>query len=302
MKLKQLEYFIAVCETLNFTRAAERLFVSQTAVSQQIKLLEEELGVALLYRSNHRVELTPAGRIFQEDALAIQKRLRDASQRVQASTISITGVLKLGFVKGYEKRIAGLLNEYHTRYPNIALDLFRENTAELCDHVLRGDLDLAFNHIYPSDGLSELNIWEIEKCALLAIMTKSHPLAARSRISASELKGFPLVDFQKDTQYGQSEVISNFFAAAGFVPEVRFISDDIETSVLAVASGIGYALLPSYFLDYLNSWEQIIAVPILDCEEKIEIAAIWSKKRRCAVRDLLIEGFLHGCQEASLQP
>ena len=83
MQIRQLEYFLAVCEHLNFTKAARQFYISQTAVSLQIQTLEEELGVRLFNRTNRRVELTPAGRTFQEDARAILRRTKDAMERAR---------------------------------------------------------------------------------------------------------------------------------------------------------------------------------------------------------------------------
>ena len=91
MQIRQLEYFLAVCEHLNFTKAARQFYISQTAVSLQIQTLEEELGVRLFNRTNRRVELTPAGRTFQEDARAILRRTKDAMERARRADTVLTG-------------------------------------------------------------------------------------------------------------------------------------------------------------------------------------------------------------------
>ncbi len=279
MHLRQLEYFAAVSETLNFTKAAQQFYISQTAVSQQIRALEEELGVRLFNRTNRSVELTPAGKIFLEDARAILRRANDACIRAKQAETVFTGTLALGFVKGFEKNFpSDLLAEFREHYPNIALRFLRENVSELYDALLEGDLDLAFNIRYSMDDLDDLETRLIREYPLLAVMPASHPLAHRTSIRREELKGFPLVDIKKsDSRYGEMSTILRAFTSAGFLPPVSYVSDDIETSILAVTAGLGYALLPSYITDTIPMREKVIAVPIEGEEKQIPIIAAWRK-------------------------
>ena len=109
-------------------------------------------------------------------------------------------------------------------------------------------------------------------------MPASHPLSHRSNIRRIELKDYPLVDIKKnDSRYGETTTILKAFTNAGFLPDVRYVSDDIETSILAVAAGIGYALLPSYITDHLSMREKVIAVPIEGEEHQMTIIAAWHK-------------------------
>lgn len=280
MQIRQLEYFVAVSEHLNFTKAAQQFYISQTAVTQQIKALEAELGVKLFIRNNRHVALTPAGRTFLEDARAILRRTRDAMDRAKQASTVFTGSLNIGFVKGYEKtNLSDQLAEFHVRYPNIAFQLTRENVAELYDGILDRSLDVIINLQYSLDDLEDMEYRIIRQYPLLAVMPASHPLSHRTSIQRCELKGYPLVDIKKnDNRYGETATILKAFTAAGFLPDVRYISDDIETSILAVAAGLGYALLPSYITDALTMKEKVIAVPIEGEEKLMTIIAAWHKE------------------------
>lgn len=279
MQIRQLEYFVAVSEHLNFTRAAKQFFISQTAVTQQIKALEEELGVRLFDRNNRRVELTPAGKTFLEDANAILRRTKDAFERAKRTDTIFTGNLNLGFVKGYEKtNLSDLLADFHGHYPNISFTLTRENVAELYDRILDKSLDVIINIQYSMDDLEDMDFCVIRQYPLLAVMHASHPLSHRTSIKRSELKGYPLVDIKKSRdRYGETTTILGAFVNAGFLPNVQYVSDDIETSILAVAAGLGYALLPTYITDTLSMREKVIAVPIEGEEKKITVIAAWHK-------------------------
>ncbi len=279
MQIRQLEYFLAVCDHLNFTAAAKQFYISQTAVSLQIKALEEELGVRLFDRTNRRVELTPAGKTFEEDARAILRRTRDAMGRARQAGTEVTGSLHIGFVKGYEKtNLSEQLSDFHTEYPNISLSFTRENVAELYDGILDGSLDLIYNLQYSMDDLEDIEFVTLKRYPLLAVMPASHPLSHRNSIRRSELKGYPVVDIkQSSSRYGEAATITNAFTGAGFLPNIQYTSDDIETSILAVAAGLGYALLPGYITDTLTTREKVIAVPIEEEEELMTVIAAWHR-------------------------
>ncbi len=279
MQIRQLEYFLAVSEQLNFTKAAKQLYVSQTAVSLQIKALEEELGVSLFFRTNRRVELTPAGKSFQADARAILKRTEDAVERARKADTGFTGHLSIGFVKGYEKNnLSEMLADFHIKYPNISLTFARENVSDLYDSVLDRNLDIVFNLQYSTDDMEDMDYVIIRHYPLMAVVSTAHPLAHRASIRRSELKGYPLVDIvQREDKYGEAATITNAFTRAGFLPDIQYVSDDIEISLLAVATGIGYALLPTYITDSITSRDKVTAIPIEGEEEEMTLVAAWHK-------------------------
>ena len=298
MQIRQLEYFVAVSEYLSFTKAAKQFYISQTAVTLQIKALEEELNVKLFERTNRKVELTPAGRTFLTDAQAILRRTRDAVTRARKADTGMTGHLNIGFVKGFEKTsISDMLAEFHINYPNISLSLCRENVAELYDGIFFGDIDIIFNILYSFDDMDDMKNMEyilLKEYPLLAVMPVSHPLAHRTSIKREDLKGYPLVDIKKsENRYGESKTILNAFAGAGFMPDIQYVSDDIETSILAVAAGLGYALLPSYITDNITIREKVTAVPIEGEEKQLPVIAAWNRENDNPARIKFLNGYLN---------
>ena len=294
MQLRQLEYFIAVSEHLNFTKAAKQFYISQTAVTLQIKALEEELGVTLFQRTNRKVALTPAGKTFLDDARAIIRRAKDAAERAKKADTGLTGHLNFGYIKGYEKNfLPDVLSEFHTTYPNISLSLYRDNVAELYDGIFGQDFDLIFNILYSFDDMEDMREMEyvlLKEYPLLAVMPVSHPLSHRTSIRREELKGYPLVDIKKnEDKYGEVKTITNAFAKAGFLPDVQYVSDDIETSILAVAAGLGYALLPSYITDNIAIREKVTVIPLEGEERQIPVIAAWNKENANPARERFLE-------------
>ena len=279
MQIRQLEYFVAAADYLNFTKTAKQFHISQTAITLQIKALEEEIGVSLFHRTNRRVSMTPAGRTFLEDAKAILNRTRDAMERAKRADTVFTGNLNIGFIKGFEKtNLSDLIADFHIQYPNINFSFTRENVAELYDGLLDNSLDIVFNLQYSTDNLENMDYVVIKNYPLYAVVPASHPLSHRSMIRRCELKGYPLVDIKRnDTLYGENATITKKFTEAGFLPKISYTSNDIETTILAVAAGFGYALLPGYVTDTLTLKEKVIPIPLEAEEEIMTITASWRK-------------------------
>ena len=111
----------------------------------------------------------------------------------------------------------------------------------------------------------------------MAVLPMSHPFAHRLSLRRSELANYSLVDIKKSNRYGENSTIRKSFLDAGINPDVAYVSDDIETSILAVAAGLGYALLPSYITDHIPLKDKVVAIPVENEEEKMCIIAAWSK-------------------------
>ncbi|MDD6160535.1 MAG: LysR family transcriptional regulator [Oscillospiraceae bacterium] len=294
MQIKQLEYFIAVCEHLNFTRAAEQFYISQSAVTLQIKALEEELGVRLFHRTNRKVELTPAGKTFLEDARAIIRRTRDAVDRARQSDTILTGSLNIGYIKGYEKsNLSDLLSDFRGKYSNISIGLTRENVAPLYDRLADGSLDIVFNLLYRMEDLDFMEYRVLKRYPLYAVLPISHPLAHRTSIKRQELKGYPLVDIKKgENKYGEKATITEAFINAGFLPHVQYVSEDIETSILAVSAGLGYALLPSYITDTLSARDKVVCVSLEGEERRMTLVAGWHRENKNPALRCFLEEYI----------
>ena len=130
MNLKQMEYFVAAAEQLNFTRAAKKCFISQTAMTLQIRSLEEKIGVPLFVRDKHHVELTAAGKVYLNEARAILVRAEEAAKLARTAAEGVAGELTIGFIRGYEQsRFSETLRSFHEAYPNISIHLLRENMS-----------------------------------------------------------------------------------------------------------------------------------------------------------------------------
>ena len=126
MNQNQLKYFVAAAETRSFTKAAEQFYISQTAITQQIRQLEASLGCALFDRSTRPVTLTPAGKMFLMEAKAILERMSQAARRVHDAAVGLSGSLRVGYLRGYERSdLSVLMQRFHQRNTNVLITFYR---------------------------------------------------------------------------------------------------------------------------------------------------------------------------------
>lgn len=253
MNTRQLEYFISLAETLNFTKTAQKFFISQTAVTKQIKKLEQILNTKLFNRNNHHVVLTPAGNIFLTQAKTILRQIEEATEKVRLTTVGFFGLLRIGFIKGYEKTsFSDLIFHFHNQYPNISITFIRGTEKELYDKVINSELDITFNIWNEKEMTNLLDGYLIKTYSLNVVMHPTHPLATRKSISLKELT--------HETVLKHSEF------------------QDIESILLMVSANMGIAILPSYCLRYLNQSQHFMIIPLEDKNSYVNIAAVWNKE------------------------
>lgn len=279
MHIRQLEYFIAVAETLNFTKASQRFFISQTAVTQQIKALEKEMNVMLFLRNKRHVELTPAGKAFLTDAKEVVRHLTIAIAKSTSVSTGFIGTLKIGIVKDYmDVDLVDYIKLFYKEYPNISFIFVRNNVGYLYDSLLNGNLDIVFNVKFNLEKYSQIQYRTFKKAPLLAILPPSHPLAHKISLTRSDLKeeAFILIGTEENN-FGEKDSILKGFLESGYLPNNRQYVEDVETILIMVASNMGIALVPSYALPLQNFAGRIISVPILGDEERVEIISAWDK-------------------------
>ena len=196
-------------------------------------------------------------------------------------------------MKGYERTdLPDMLSEFHGSYPSVRLSLMRENVSELYEALRDERIDLAINLLYDPDSMDGIEFQLLRHYPLKAVLPVSHPLALRTSIEMSDLDGEPLVDIKKGAQsYGEGAAIQANLAEAGRTP-VAYVSNDVATSILAVAAGMGYALLPGYFTDAMSGSERIVAVPIRGKEREMRVCAAWIPSRKNEILDIFLDEFL----------
>lgn len=277
MTLSQLEYFVSVAELKSFTKAAERHSVTQTAITQQIRGLEEAVGVQLVDRASRPIRLTVAGQTFLQDARGVLERMRYARTRVSAATTSVTGSLSIGYVKGYERsNLAKVMKKFHRIYPNIFISCYRREEEELQSGVRKGTYDLIFG--WNADREEEIcDSIELEKTDLSVVLYPSHPLANRSALLRENLKEEKLICYMPDNGMPSDTSYQLLDTKSGDDPDVIFYSADVESILMMVAAEEGISLIPTALLKDIPNPEHLVFVPLRSEEETRSIKAVWRK-------------------------
>ncbi|MEV0745583.1 LysR family transcriptional regulator [Streptomyces sp. NBC_00184] len=245
MELRQLEHFVAVAQEQHFTRAAERVAVSQSGLSASVRALEQELRTPLFSRTTRSVRLTEAGRALLVEAERTLAGARAAKDAVDA----VRGLLRGTLSVGVEQCVAGLnlprlLAAFHREHPHMEIRLRQEGTTNLVDGVAGGRLDIAFAAtVSPVDWRGELVPLAREPMVLLC--APGHRLASADRAGWDELAGEAFIDFHPD--FGPRRAADEAFAAARVRRTVALEVNDVHTLLELVREGLGIAVVPHHF-------------------------------------------------------
>ncbi|GAC1032215.1 LysR substrate-binding domain-containing protein [Pseudomonas sp. No.21] len=274
MDLKQLRYFIAVAEELHFGRAAARLFISQPALSFDIKKLEEQLGVQLLVRTNKSVKLTAPGQVLLDEARSLLQQAEQARRLTLRSAQGALGRLRVGFVSSMLYRgLPAAVRGFEEAHPGMEVVLQEMNSAEQALALQRGQIDIGFIHRGPlAAGLrSEALLAEPFLCCL----PPGHPLAGAERIDLAELRDDPFILFPRPAAPHYHDLIIACCVGAGFSPQIRHEARLWQTIVAMVAQGMGVALLPA---SLCRAWPGVVGVPLVQEGALSEIHALCSEE------------------------
>ena len=244
MELRHLRYFVAVAEERHFGRAAARLHMAQPPVSQQIRRLEEELGVRLLRRTTRRVELTPAGSAYLGRAREVLAAVDSAAVEAQRVDAGLEGRLVVGCVgSATYSLLPSLARTLRDQLPAIDFGFRGEMLVpDQVDALLRGDIDVAL--LRPPIDPPDIVLNALRRERLIVALPDGHRLAKRKRLRISDLRD---EDFIVHPGRGRSVMngrVAELCRGAGFEPRIRQEVGETSTLVTFVAAGLGVAIVP----------------------------------------------------------
>ncbi len=246
---RQLRYFVAVAEELSFTRAAQRLHLSQPPLSQQIQALEADLGVRLLERDKRNVALTEPGRVFLEQARQILAKADEARSQVSQAAAGFSGQIRLAYTVSvtFHPSLPQTLLHYGRHAPHVRVILSEMYTEPQFAALLAGELDVGFVRDMPKHDadLHALRIDEIDHEPLLLALPSEHPLASRRKIWLREVADAPFVVQPRELAATLYDRLTLIAAKADFHPLIRQHAQQINGLLMLVAAGMGLALIPA---------------------------------------------------------
>ena len=284
MELRQLEYFIAVAEEANFTRAAARVHISQSGVSAQIRQLEHELGAALIDRTGRTATLTTAGAAALEHARAALAAVDGVRQAVDEVNGLIRGRLVVGMVTACT--VTGLfeaLESFHAAHPGVELTLFEDSSDRLVERVRGGTADLAL--IGTADATPQgIESLLIVRERLVAAVPPGHPLADRQRVTLAEISGYPVVCMPEGS--GIRTAFDRACAAGGVRPYIALQATAPTTIADLSIRGLGVAILSESMAHGFR--DRLRTLMIDDAEVPALLTVIWTEAMSPALRELCV--------------
>jgi DNA-binding transcriptional LysR family regulator len=249
MELRHLCYFIAVAEELHFGRAAQLLGISQPPLSQQIQALEQELGARLFDRTNRRVALSEAGRLFLDEARLVLAQVDKASDVARRAQLGQLGELKIGFTPSapFTSSIPQAILAFRQRFPAVHLSLQEMSSKEVAAGL--EDETIQVGIMRPLPMPDSLLVVELLREPLVAIINADHPLARNSDqgLHLSELAAEPFVFFPRTYGSGLYAQLMDLARQAGFSPLFTQEAGEVMTIIGLVAAGLGVTVLPASY-------------------------------------------------------
>lgn len=261
MLLKQIQYFMAVAQTRHFTRASEQMYVSQSALSQQITKLENDMGVTLINRLSHPIELTKAGEEFAKYGADVLTAVENLQEHMQAWQSTGRSTLHIGMITGLGNLpLADILAKFNTEHSDIKLTLATQLSKALCEQLENGTLDLAIIAAPRDIEKYDFNIIPLQQDPFVVILPAGHPMAKN--------KVFDLAKASKErfifpTKPNVSlDVFMEECKAAGFEPNIASFANDPGRRIDMVEAGLGIALISKSGLSYYLKNQKIAALPL----------------------------------------
>ncbi|WP_219226764.1 LysR substrate-binding domain-containing protein [Pedobacter antarcticus] len=297
MEIRQLGYFIKAAEMLHFTAAAEACFVTQSTLSQQIKQLEDELGLLLFDRIGKQVRLTEAGSIFLHHAKQIILDIKKSKQAIFELANLVNGELKIGVTYAFSSLLLPALGPFSAQYPGIRIHVEYGTAGELENKLRTADLDIILAFHEQSDNMG-LEMEPLFSSRIMMVTSRKNPAAMLKKISLKELGKLELI--LPSNGFSSRDLLNEIFRKNQIVPNIKIEMNDIHSLLSMVEKGNWSTIINE---KVVGNWASLCAVPITGKELHKQAFILWQKgvyRKRAAV--LFVEELMKVYKGAPKKP
>lgn len=241
LKIEYIREFQVLATEMNFSLVARKLFISQSVLSRHIASLENEIGVPLLKRSTHYVELTEVGKLASATFQEILQKYDNFLTIVDNNKNKQSGKLKVGILYySLDPHFTDFIPIFKKKYPDVDIELRTYQSHNLYQDILKGNIDIGSLHVGDYPGIEQLNVHEYQKYSMVAIMSNNHLLANRLQVNLEELQNEILIELKEDfcIRITTREMLEN----EGVVFNKTTLTDNVETISLAIHESNGIFL------------------------------------------------------------
>lgn len=267
MDIRQLQYFVGIAETGRFSDASKMMFVTQSAVSQQIKLLEEELGTQLFYRQKHSVTLSESGRELLPLAKKVLRSVAECHDRIADLKGLLCGQLNIGLTYSLEPYIRETMLTFMNTYPKVKVNAYYKRLTDLLPMLKNNEIDIMFS-MMPTSPHEFVDSIPLTEYRLAAIMRNSHPLAKKKLLHFSDLLPHKLILPEKGLR-DRNAIESFVHTETGELNVVSLIND--VNAIMNILQESNYiSILTEHTI---NNYPQLCSIPINELSKPIKIYA-----------------------------
>ena len=279
MTLYQLECFVQVAEQLSFVRAAEKMCISQPAITYQIRSLEKEMDVILFERNTRHCRLTMAGQTFYYDAVQLLSFSQHAVKKAQDIHNTHKSHFRLGIRKLFDyDLLAQFVEDFYQIYPNSEVEILSQSDLKPLDDLRTGRIDLGFFYRSEHRDCTDISFEPLYKLNYYVLMAKNHPLSQCESLTIQDLKNLPIITAGADETYlsaVQEPAVSELIKAS--IP-LNWPASSFEGAMISVRSGKGMLLLPMLEASRIQGMTK---VPLIGCPPlQVEIGWMTQDNRR----------------------
>lgn len=275
MTIQQMEYFLAAAECLNFSKAAQQLYLTQPTLSRQISSMEAELNMQLFIRDRRAVRLTPAGEALAARLGEVVERYHACVQAARDVNLGLRGALEVGILDGHivSDFLPAELSRFQEEHPNISVRARRHSFQALADGLRAGTLDLAVTLDFDLEGREELAYRRLYDSPDCLVLSADHPKAALARPRLADFKDETFISISPEDSPGGFKLLLESCRRAGFRPQCR-PAPTLEDYMLWVEAGYGVSVLTQ-----ANSLSTNPTLRFLPLEElgRSTVVAVWSR-------------------------
>jgi len=290
MNIERINEFIVLSKVLNYSKAADMLFISQPALSKHIHELEVSLGVDLFERNTHKMRLTPIGEIFYDEAVGIVKKYNHALAAIEKYINDSPKHLSLGFLGAATQNfLSKFIIDFNSNHPDISISFSTDKMDELAYRIMEDELDVAMVTIIDDKLSTEIQYRHIQDSKLYVICHPDSPIASLDTVSMADIAEYPMIDFNRKNLPYNWAFNRHLFEMANVTPKAVVDVDHIDTSLLHLSTNKGFFLAPMYLLHIFPN--EFVKKPVSDSFASVPLNLIWKKSNHNPLVEVFVNEF-----------
>lgn len=273
MTFRQIEYFMTIAECKNFSVAAKKLYVSQPAISQQLSMMEQELGYSLFARSNRRVDLTKAGEIFYDACLQMRKIYNDANARIEKILCQDAGQLTIGMLESMSvPPLSKLLKDFSLSHAADSIQMESHSFSGLIKGLSSGKLDLIIT-LSLDPGIHHVQQKHLIETPCILVISKNHPLSGKENLTIRDFDNDIFYQIANDDLPSADHFMNSLFSKFGITPQKSICVPNPSSMLLMLGSGAGVGVMDQFSCPEIRKYNNFRS---LDIGITHQVTAAWN--------------------------